>query len=461
LNTILLNFESLAQRNNVNIRFTNEKSLPVFSFIDVEKFERIFYNLLSNSLKFTESGGSVTIVLNSSNNSTSGYKITVSDTGRGISENHIPFIFNRFYRVYNPEFPVSQGAGIGLALVKEYTVLHGGTINVKSKPGIGTSFILDFPVVESKMDFEKHLHTDYSKPEFADNKNPDTHVWGDEIEYYIKSAEKENERNSIRTNYKVLEEKDKTIVIIEDNSDMRSYINDILKNDYKVLDASNGTEGFDIITANMPDLIISDVMMPGMDGMELCKKLKTDIRTEHIPVILLTARSLNEDSIEGYLTGADDYISKPFGRELLLIRINNLIESRKKIREHFKTKFLMEPEHTLVESKIEQFINKTVKTVECHISDSNFNVEQLALELGISQAQLYRKLTSVVGQSPAEFMRVIRLKRAAKILEESIEKDINISEIGFSLGFSNISHFSKLFKKHYGISPTEYARKFQ
>jgi signal transduction histidine kinase/DNA-binding response OmpR family regulator len=462
LKSILANFESLAKKNKIKIAFVAENTSLVYSLIDIEKFERIFYNLLSNSFKFTKANDSVQLILSYMNDSDK-YVITVKDTGIGISEENIPYIFNRFYKANIHGIADSQGTGIGLALVKEYTALHGGQIKVSSMLGTGTEFTLEFPVMENKTDIEKYLSSDYSNIEFIDNLYLPVHLVQNEIEYYIKSADTDidSKDESINDEPKELKNRDKTIVIVEDNSDMRSYIIDILKKDYEVTEAKNGEEGFDAVIATMPDLIISDVMMPRMDGIELCRKLKTDIRTEHIPVIILTALSSSSDSIEGYSIGADDYISKPFSRELLLVRITNLIESRNKIREHFKSRFLLEPEYNFVESNVEKFIRKAISAVECNITNTNFNVELFAAEIGISQIQLYRKLTSIVGQSPAEFMRVVRLKRAAKILEESIEKDINISEIANSLGFSSSSYFSTLYKKHFGISPTDYAKKFQ
>lgn len=462
LKFILANFESLAHKNKIKIAFVSENVSPVYSLIDIEKFERIFYNLLSNSFKFTKANDSIKLILSCPNNSDK-YIITVKDTGIGISEENIPYIFNRFYKAYISDVNASQGTGIGLALVKEYTSLHGGKIKVSSTLDVGTEFTLEFPVIENKADIEKHLSSDFSKPEIIDNQNSPVHLVQNEIEHYIKLAGTDfNPQNeSVDFEPKDSKERNNSIVIVEDNTDMRSYIKDILKQDYEVTEAKNGEEGFNAVIETMPDLIISDLMMPKMDGIELCRKLKTDIRTEHIPVIILTARSSFSDSLEGFVSGADDYISKPFSRDLLLVRITNLIESRNKLREHFKSRFLMDSEHTFVESNIEKFISKAITTVENNISNPNYNVEQFSNDIGISQIQLYRKLTSVVGQSPAEFMRVIRLKHAAKILEESIEKDINISEIAYALGFSNNSHFSQLFKKQYGVSPTDYAKKFQ
>ena len=463
LKFILANFESLAKKNTIRIDFVAENTSPVHSFIDIEKFERIFYNLLSNSFKFTKANDSIKLILSSAKNDSEKYKIIVKDTGVGISEQNIPYIFNRFYKVYSSEISDMQGTGIGLSLVKEYTTLHGGFIKVLSTLGSGTEFMLEFPVLENKADIEKYITSEYSTNEFIDNQNLPVHLVQKEIDYFINSADTNiNSKNEGAVNEpKDIEEIDYSILVVEDNGDMRSYIKDILKHDYRVIEAINGEEGIETAIALMPDLIISDVMMPKMDGIEMCRKLKSDIRTEHIPIIILTARSSSSDSLEGYSTGADDYISKPFSRELLLVRITNLIESRKKLREHFKSRFLLEPEYTNVESNIEKFISKAVSTVENNISNPNYNVEQFSTDIGISQVQLYRKLTNLVGQSPAEFIRIVRLKRAAKILEESIEKDVNVSEIAFGLGFSNHSYFSTLFKKHYGISPTDYAKKFK
>ncbi|MBN1415580.1 MAG: response regulator [Bacteroidales bacterium] len=460
---ILSYFESLAEKCSIGLSFTAHDTMSLQSYIDPDKFERIFYNLLSNAFKFTGEYGNIRVNLKLLQTSEPmKYIISVKDTGKGIPEEDIPQIFNRFYKVYGREISGTQGSGIGLALVKEYASLHGASIDVISNPGAGTEFVLTFPLIETRDDVKKYFSSDKSTIEFLDGEEC-IHLEKEEIGFLVQQTGglmksiTVNGNNSLRADTG----KGKTIMIIEDNNDMRSYIKDILNDDYDVLEARNGEEGFLTVMNKMPDLIISDIMMPKMDGIQLCRKLKTDITTEHIPLMLLTARSDCFGNLEGYMTGADDYITKPFSRDLLLVRIKNLIESREKIKEHYRIRFLSEPEPVILESKVEKFVNKAVNAVECHISDSNYNVEQFAVDLGISPAQLYRKLMSILGQSPAEFIRIVRLKRAAKILEESIEKDINVSEVAYCLGFANHSHFSQSFKKHYGISPTDYAKQFQ
>ena len=456
LKNILANFEPLAEKNGIKTGFISDHA-SVISLIDIQKFERIFYNLLSNSFKFTKANGSVKITLSVTGDKNTEYKICVNDTGIGIPRENIPHIFKRFYKSYLSDTPDTQGTGIGLALVKEYTGLHGGQVEVSSTYGSGTGFVLTFPLLKNKEDIDEYIKTDRAIYEYNDN-DPVSLV-REEIAYYTGYAD--NTRDEAVAGPEGPDVNNKTIVIAEDKRDMRYYIKDILKSKYRVIEAVNGKQGFEMVITAMPDLIITDVMMPVMNGIELCKKLKTDIRTEHIPVIILTARSSSSDSIEGYLTGADDYVTKPFNRNLLLARIENLIESRNKLREYFKSRFLLEPEHTSVESNIEKFISRAITILEKNISDPAYNVEQFSNDIGMSQVQLYRKLTTVTGQTPAEFMRVIRLKKAAKMLEEAIEKDINVSEISFKLGFSNHSHFSQLFKKYYGLTPSDYAKKFQ
>ncbi|MFC2138625.1 response regulator, partial [Bacteroidota bacterium] len=229
---------------------------------------------------------------------------------------------------------------------------------------------------------------------------------------------------------------------------------------YEVFTAIDGKKGFELIVTTMPDLIISDIMMPNLNGIDLCKKIKSDFRTEHIPVILLTARSEIEDSIEGYITGADDYIMKPFNSELLYARVNNLIDSRNKLKEHFREYLLMNNENINIGSNRESFVNKVTNLIEKNMLNPKYNVEELASDMGLSVVQLYRKLSTIIGISTGEYIKLVRLKRAAKILEDSTQNDINISEVGFLVGFTNHSHFSQSFKKYFNHSPTEYAKRY-
>ncbi|MBN2274133.1 MAG: response regulator [Bacteroidales bacterium] len=463
LKIILAHFESLAVQNRITLSFVAENAADLYSYIDADKFERIFYNLLSNSFKFTGENGEVKVTLACSHpGENKRFQIRVTDSGKGIKKEDMPFIFDRFFKAYDAENTGRQGTGLGLALVKEYVLLHGASIDVESSPGKGTGFTLLFPLLENKEDVKSCLAESPAMITFIDE-GETVHPESEEIDSFVHQAAKQDGLKPEPSGDNIGEEnrKENTILVVEDNSDMRSYIREILKDDYHVLEAKDGEEGFQAVLDQMPDLIVSDVMMPEVDGIQFCKKIKTDIRTEHIPFILLTARSSCTDNIEGFITGADDYITKPFSRDLLLVRIRNLIVSRIKFREHYRVRFLSEPEYVQVESKVEKFISKAIHAVEMHIADPQYNVEQFAGELGISPVQLYRKLTSLIGQSPAEFIRMVRLKRAAKMLEESIEKDINVSEVAYSLGFANHSHFSQLFKKQFGISPTDYARKYQ
>jgi DNA-binding response OmpR family regulator len=253
------------------------------------------------------------------------------------------------------------------------------------------------------------------------------------------------------------EERDKPfLLIVEDNSDVRNYIRNNLEKDYKILEAVDGQDGLDKSIEQVLDLIVSDVMMPKMDGFKLCEKIKTDERTSHIPVILLTAKAANEDKLEGLETGADDYIMKPFDNEELKVRIKNLIEQRKRIHEHFKKEGLFEIEKSKITSIDKKFLNKAINVINQNMSDSSFNIEIFAENLNISKSFLQKKLVSLIGESPVELIRRIRLKKAAELIENKFG---NISEISLEVGFNNPAYFSESFKRQFGVSPSQYQYK--
>jgi len=243
------------------------------------------------------------------------------------------------------------------------------------------------------------------------------------------------------------------LLIVEDNTDVRNYIKGYLEENYKIIEAVNGNDGFHKSLQSSPDLIVSDVMMPEMDGFELCEKLKTDERTSHIPIILLTAKASGQDKIGGLEMGADDYIMKPFDAEELQVRIKNLIDQRKKLREHFKKEGLVDLDNKSITSTDKKFLKKILEIVNGHISDSGFSIDKLADEIGLSRSQLHRKLVSLIGESPGDLTRRIRLSKAAKLIEEKFG---NISEIALEVGFSNPANFAQSFRHQFGVSPSEY-----
>ncbi len=452
-------FESLAKQKGIKLKFESEKD-EIMLWADQDKIEKILYNLLSNAFKFTGEGGSIKVRI-------AGYKIqdsdhwslvtghelqnsvviSVSDTGSGIAEDRLPHIFDRFYQADDTYKADQEGTGIGLALTKELVELHHGEIKVKSEAGSGSCFGVYLPIGD------KHL-TDGEKLE---NKSTIKNT-----EYRIDNIEKlTTENRQLKIENSIKSDPDKPILlIVEDNTDLRIYIRGQLEDEYNILEAKDGEQGFSRAIENIPDLVLSDVMMPKMDGFELCKKLKTDERTSHIPVILLTARASMESKIEGLETGADDFITKPFDPQELQVRIRNLIIQRQRLRETL-VKDLGKPGFPSFISSVsgiattdQQFLQKATKVVEEHLSDTEFNVELFGREMALSRVQLHRKLRALIDHSASEFIRGIRLNKAAQML---LEKKGNVTQIAYEVGFNNLSYFAKCFQQMYGESPSAFA----
>ena len=422
---ITADFNSLAEIKNVDILFNSDYEEILIEF-DKDKFEKIISNLLSNALKFTGENGKIYVSAELFQNNK--LKICVEDTGIGIPRDKINYIFDRFYK--NDDTHSAGGTGIGLALVKELVELHGGNISVESEIKKGTKFKLTFPVkIES---FKKSQTESREESKSA----------GDNINREVIETE-ENEAGEV-------------ILIVEDNDDIRKFIKENIGSGFRILEASNGKSGIEKAINQIPDLIISDILMPETDGIELCKTIKSDERTNHIPVILLTAKSSVENKLTGLETGADDYLTKPFHVSELQVRANNLILQRKKLRERFRKEVLTEPKDIAVASADEKFISRAVSIIENHIADYNFSVDAFAGEIGMSRMQLHRKLHAVTDQSASEFIRNYRLKKAAKLLSG---KSGNIAEIAYDVGFNNPSYFSDCFKKLFGSLPSDYIRK--
>ena len=332
---------------------------------------------------------------------------------------------------------VTGGTGIGLAIAKEMVKVHFGEIMVESSVGVGTTFTVRIPVLNQEF-IEGIIHTEnVDKSAFINN----VLVENDEVD--LSDIKK-----------KTRKQKDK-ILVIEDNSDMSQFIRGELGVHYDVEAAMNGEEGFEKALSFGPDLIVSDIMMPYMDGLELCKKLKTDERTSHISVILLTARSSQKSLFEGLEYGADDYLIKPFNHEELLLRIRNMIESRKKIREKFAGHLSVEPKNIEITSLDEKLLQKAIDIIEQHMDDPDFSVETFSDLMAMHRVSLYHKLKSLTNLSTREFITVIRLKRAAQFLRES---GMSVIEVSYQIGCKDPSHFTKLFKKQFGKSPKEYRK---
>jgi signal transduction histidine kinase/DNA-binding response OmpR family regulator len=416
---------------------------PLLYRYDEDKLEKILYNLLSNAFKFTPNGGNILLKaeVTSSLPNTSKVRISVQDNGPGIAPGELENIFDRFYQG-KQYYTDAQGTGIGLALSKELAELHGGRIWAESQPGKGALFVVELSLLPST---GETLHAGTSTPDeytlasqFAEATLPS----GQLLSASPVSAESQEELP--------------LVLIAEDNEDLRTYIRRHLANHYRIKECENGVEALAIAQELIPDLIISDWMMPRMDGLELCGHLKNDTRTSHIPVILLTALATHDAKMRGLQQGADDYLTKPFSTEELDRRISNLIENRRKLREHFSREIRLEPTRQVVASVDEKFLQRVMQVVEERMGDADFSVDELSREVGLSRVHLHRKMKALTGESASDFIRMMRLKRAAQLLDSRAG---NIAEVAYQVGFNTLSYFSKCFKEQYGLLPNEYIRK--
>ena len=434
LKAIVISFTSYAERKNITLKFeTSEEKIIVY--FDNEKFEKIITNVLSNAFKFTPERGKIMVRAESNDKFLT---INISDTGVGIPKEKISKIFDRFYQVNQAHTREYEGTGIGLAFTKELIELHKGTIEVESVEGKGTTFKINIPLGKDHLKPEEIIITD-------DNNSLTIHT-----EPFLEEPAIKNKFNFITKNGKPI------LLIVEDNYDVRNYIKQNLENGFNITEACNGEEGWEKSISQIPDLIISDVMMPKLDGFKLCEKLKSDERTSHIPIILLTAKASSQDKINGFKTGADDYIMKPFEPNELVERIKNLIEQRKRIHDHFRKHGLLELDDSKVNNLDKEFLNKVVNTISKNISSESFCVELLAEKLFISRSLLHKKLVSLTGESPVELIRRIRLQKATELMEKKFG---NISQIAMEVGFNSSAYFTECFKEQFGISPSQYLHK--
>lgn len=417
------------QRKQQTLTFTTSLT-HLFMKFDADKLSKVITNLLYNSVKFTPQGGHIELQLEQIENDR--IRITVTDNGIGIPEDALEKIFERFFQVRSDQNTNEQGSGIGLHLAKEFVTLHGGEIRAENVPEGGSRFIILLPCVEEKESLDIEENTIHADNE-TDRANQDD----------IPALEKTEPSTSELPK----------LLIVDDNDDFRLFLKSKLKNQYSISLAEDGVEGLKIAFNEIPDMILTDVMMPRMDGIEMSKKLKADIRTSHIPLILLTAKSGEDSKLEGLTAGADDYITKPFNMDILLVKIHNLVEARRQTRKLFKEQIKIEPSKIAVSSLDEKLIKKALEYTESNISNPDFSVEELSRELGMSRVHLYKKLSSLTGKTPIEFIRVIRLKRAAQLLEES---QLSVSEIAYEVGFNNPKYFRKYFKDEFGILPSLY-----
>jgi len=430
-----LYFKQLAKSKSIKYKFVSDEDEIFFPF-DRNKMEIVLCNLISNAIKYSNAGDKITMSIK---RDSSFCIISIKDTGIGMNEENLDKIFDRFFQIKSANTSRMIGSGIGLAFSKKIIEQHYGTIHVTSEKNVGTEFTI-------KLSLDTNLYEGQINESFINTDN---------INAYAPLLNMSSKR-SLKTN-----RKEHSVLIIDDNLEILNYLDDILSDTYTILKADNGNIGFDIASKEIPDLIISDVMMPGKDGITLCKELKSNITTSHIPIILLTARSSSVFEIQGLQTGANDYITKPFNATVVKARIASLLDHREKIRVHLQNKIRFEPTDTSdieTDSDIENtFIHKAVLLVEENMENSNFGIENMVDKLHMSQSTLYRKIKSLTGLSLTAFIKSIRLKKAAYLILAS--EDMNLTQIANEVGFNDYKYFNVSFKKQFSCLPSQYKEK--
>lgn len=423
-------FSDLSAHKHIRYHFESDLT-SYYADFDQDKLSKIMYNLLSNAFKFTLENGQVTVRLRMIGNpqGVDQLEIQVADSGIGIPPEAQQKVFDRFYQHALPDHIINQGSGIGLAIAAEFVKMHGGNIALESEVGQGSTFSVTLPLRQSGSAV---------KPVEAPEPVPAEDA---EIELALLRERPGREKP--------------VLLLVEDNEEFRGYLKEVLLADYQILEAPNGKIGLETTLDSIPDLIVSDMMMPEMDGIALCRIIKSDRRISHIPFIMLTARVEEEQQLQGYQTGADAYVTKPFRLDILQVRIKNLIRQREHLQRHIQQHVQINPSEVPIRSLDEDFINKAVKTVEQNLVNADYTVEELSEEMSMSRVYLYKKILSLTGKTPIEFIRIIRLKKAAGMLEKS---QLTISEIAYQIGFNNPKYFAKLFKDEYKMLPTEYRK---
>ncbi len=444
ISVVISSFSSLAESRNILLQYIKPQE-EIEIYFDRDKLEKILYNLLSNAFKFTPENGFITITLNSVSPIPDSYpqgavEISVDDSGVGIPDDEISNIYERFTQGQNSNIHLFAGSGIGLALTRELVDLHHGEINITSTLNEGTKFDVILP-----------LGKDHLKPEEIVARNGEEAVVGTDIDIHMAGIKSEIDHQPLPEQLKSTSEKH-LVLIVEDHPEVRDYIREHLEADYQVIEAENGVMGVNIAKDQLPDLIICDIMMPEMNGYELTNTLKKTALTSHIPIILLTAKASYEARIEGLETGADAYMAKPFNAKELEVRVKKLIEIRTRLREKFRKDFLLEPVEITAVSLNDEFISRVHDTIEKKMADPEFNVEVLLREFALGQRQFTRKVIALTGQTPVQFIRIMRLKRARELIEQGAG---SVSEIAFNVGFNNLSYFSKCFRLQFGKLPSE------
>jgi signal transduction histidine kinase/ligand-binding sensor domain-containing protein/DNA-binding response OmpR family regulator len=422
-------FSDLSEHKHISYRFESAVTSRYAAF-DQDKLSKIMYNLLSNAFKFTPENGQVIVSLHIKDEQESEdlLEIKVQDSGIGIPVEAQQKVFERFFQHPMPGHMINQGSGIGLSIAAEFVKMHGGTIDLQSKEGEGSTFTVTIPLRAALSG--RQIET----PE------PEAEVLSP-MDITLPTAAAGKKRP--------------VVLLVEDNDEFRSYLKEVLGQEYQILEAANGKSGLEIILESIPDLVVSDVMMPEMDGIELCKTIKTDRRISHIPVVLLTAKAEEEQQLQGYQTGADAYVTKPFRLDILQVRIRNLIRQREQFQQQFQQHIQVRPSEVAIPSLDEEFIKKAIKVVEDNLSNAEYTVEELSEAMAMSRVYLYKKISSLTGKTPIEFIRIIRLRTGADLLQKS---RLSVSEVAYKIGFNNPKYFARLFKEEYKVLPTEYRK---
>ncbi|MEJ2637299.1 MAG: two-component regulator propeller domain-containing protein [Calditrichia bacterium] len=452
---LFYSFESLAGQKKISLHFHTQQS-EIAVLFEPDKMEKVFYNLISNAVKFTPAGGNVTMSINlppapppfsreerltPEMRPGAMLEIRVRDSGIGIPADQLPHIFDRFYQADSSHSRHQEGTGIGLALTKELVELHQGRIEVRSEEGTGTEFIIYLPMSEVPLEKkdERKISSKYSEQGFLRSGNP----------ALVNNQQPEPAMQMAAGNRREI------ILILEDNPDVRAYISEQLENDYRIIEAANGDEGIQQAQIYIPDLIITDVMMPQIDGYEFCRQIRQDEKTSHIPIIMLTAKAALDDRIEGLETGVDAYLTKPFSAKELQVRVRNLILQRAQLRNRFSKVPIIKPSDISGTSVDQNFLQKVLNMVNDNLAEEGFSIDKLADKMNMSVSQLNRKLHALIGQAPGQLVRSMRLQRAADLLKQNTG---TVAEICYRLGFSDQANFSRAFKKQFGMAPSEFRR---
>ena len=454
IDDVMLTFDYMARKKKIHFSF--EHAMPQLKvWVDMNNFDKILMNIFSNAFKYTPEQGEITVSLSTGRDATRRdplkeyFEITVTDSGIGLDREKIERIFERFYQIDNDVTKSNFGTGIGLHLSRSLVELHHGIILAENREDApGSRFVIRIPLGSAHLrtdeleDVEALItpHAVLVKPEKTDLEEVFEEEEGEEDEESKKTGKAKNRMR---------------ILIVEDEEEILSYLKEELEGDYRIMTRKNGREAYDTILADTPDLVISDIMMPEMDGLSLCRKIKQNTNVNHVPVILLTAKSKPEDTMEGMATGADAYMVKPFNTELLKSTIANLLANRKLLKSKFSGAQQQEDkvQKLSMKSADEILMSKIMKVINENLSNPDLNVEMLAANVGLSRVHVHRKLKELTNLSARDFIKNIRLQQAAALLKE---KKLTVSEVAYATGYTNLSHFSSSFKEVHGMSPKEY-----